>query len=269
MKRLVVLISLVALSSLAFAAPALAAAPSNDTYANRIVIGALPFSDSVDTTDATSDADDVDINDNFCGAPATDASVWFELTATADSLILVDVSASDYPAGVFVGTGSPGSFSPETCGPGAVVFFAVNGQTYTILAFDDQTDGVGNGGTLNITIGEAPPLPEVDVTVNPVGHFNKSGSATISGTVTCTGAASFTEIDVQLTQTVGRFTISGFGGVPDAFVCDGTTQPWSVEVFGSNGLFKGGRAASVTTAFACGAFSCGEDSEVTTVRLRG
>jgi hypothetical protein len=268
MKRLAVLISLVALFSLAFAAPAAAAAPSNDTYAARVVIGSLPFSDTRDTTDATTDADDAEANTN-CGAPATDASVWYELAGT-DSTILVDASASDYSAGVIVVSGSPGSFVIESCGPGAVGFFAASGQTYAILAFDDQGDGSGNGGTLNISIDVAPPPPVVDVTVNPTGKFNKvTGSATIGGTVTCTGAADFTYIEVQLTQTVGRFKVSGYGFVENAFVCDGTSQPWSVEVFGSGGLFKGGRAASVTIAVAYSAFSSGYDIEERSIMLRG
>lgn len=268
MKRLVVVIILVALSTLAVAAPVMAAPPSNDTYAARIAVGSLPFSDSLDTTEATSDADDVEANAN-CGAPATDASVWYELAGT-DSTVLVDVSASDYSAGVIVVSGSPGSFVIESCGPGAVGFFAASGQTYAILAFDDQGDGSGNGGTLNITIDVPPPPPSVDVTVNPVGQFNRlTGSATISGTVTCTGEADFTYIEVQLTQKVGRFTISGYGFLENAFVCDGTTQPWSVEVFGSSGLFKGGRAASVTIAVAYSRFDAGYDIEERIVMLRG
>lgn len=268
MKRLVVLISTVALSSLAFAAPVLAAAPSNDTYAGRTVIGSLPYADTVDTTDATSDADDVDINNSFCGAPATDASVWYEFTATTDGGIIVDVSASSYPAGVFVGTGSPGNFSPEACAPGVAVFFAVNGQTYTILAFDDGTDGSGNGGTLEISITAAPPPPTVDVTIDPLGSFNRhTGSATISGTVTCTGDADFTYIEVQLTQKVGRFTVSGYAYV-DGFACDGSTQPWSAEVLGSSGLFKGGRAVAVTVAVACSTFECASAEETANVMLR-
>jgi len=154
--------------------------------------------------------------------------------------------------------------------PDIVGFFATSGQTYAILAFDDQFDGSGNGGTLNITIDVAPPPPTVDVTVNPVGSFNKlTGSATISGTVTCTGDADFTYIELQLTQKVGRFTVSGYGFLENAFVCDGTTQPWSVEVFGFSGLFKGGRAASVTIAVAYGAFGSGYDIEERIVMLRG
>lgn len=269
MKRLAVLISLVSLFSLAFAAPALAAAPGNDLYSGRIAVGSLPFSDSLDTTEATTDADDVEANAN-CGAPASDASVWYELTAAADGLVIVDVSASDYPAGVIVVSGSPGGFVIENCGPGGTLFYAASGQPYAILAFDDQSDGAGNGGTLEINIDVAPPPPTVDITVDPVGAFNKlTGSATISGTLTCTGDAFFTEVDVQLTQNVGRFTVTGWGSVfTEPPVCDGTAQPWSVEVFGSTGKFKGGTAASVTFAYACGSFDCGFDSEEQIVRLR-
>jgi hypothetical protein len=270
MKRVLVLISVIALWSLAFATPALAAAPGNDTYAGRIdVTGSLPFSDTVDTTEGTTDADDAEANAS-CGAPATDASVWYELTAAADGGIIVDVSGSDYSAGVIVATGSPGNLVTEACGPGAVAFFAANGQTYNILAFDDQQDGSGNGGSLAITIDVAPPPPTVDVTVNPLGQFNKlTGSATISGTLTCTGDAFFTAVDIQLTQNVGRFTVTGFGNVFDeAPVCDGTAQPWSVEVFGQTGKFKGGRAVAVTFAIACGNFDCGFDEETTSVMLR-
>jgi hypothetical protein len=269
MKRFLVLISVVALWSLAFATPALAAAPGNDTYANRTVVASLPFTDSVDTTEATTDADDTGANTG-CGAPATDASVWYEFTAAADTNVLVDVSASGYSAGIIVVSGSPGSFVLQACGPGSVGFFASGGEAYAILAFDDQLDGAGSGGALAISIDVAPPPPTVEITVNPTGTFDKvTGSATVSGTFTCTGDALFSEIDVQLTQNVGRFSITGFGSVfnePPA--CDGTAQPWSVEVFGSNGKFKGGRAISVAFGFACNAFECGFAEVDSIVKLR-
>src|SRR5262245_26645668 len=50
------------------ASPASAAAPSNDVFGGAIAIGALPFNTSLDTTQATTDADDVSANTN-CGAP--------------------------------------------------------------------------------------------------------------------------------------------------------------------------------------------------------
>jgi hypothetical protein len=266
MKRLAVPSGLVLLFTIAFASPALAAPPSNDTYAGRTVIGTLPFSESLDTAEATTDADDAELNAD-CGAPSTDASVWYELTPTSDLTVLVDVSGSDYPAGVLVGTGSPGSFSIVACGPGGAAFGALSGETYAILVIDDQSDGAGNGGTLTITVDEAPPPPTIDITVNSTGTFNATtGSATISGTVVCSSDAEFAFVDVELRQQVGRFVVTGFGST-EVF-CDGTSQSWSVEVFGQSGLFKGGRAVAVTFGLACGIFECGEDFEQQTVMLR-
>src|SRR4051794_16461556 len=140
-KRLAILSILAMILSLGVAAPVLAAAPANDIYAGREPI-ALGDSLTVDTHEATTDANDTELNTG-CGAPATDASVWYELTATADGFIGVDVSASNYTAGVAVATGSPGSFEVIACGPGATAFEAAAGQTYAILAFDDQGDGGG------------------------------------------------------------------------------------------------------------------------------
>jgi len=267
MKRLAILVSLVVVASLAFATPALAApAPPNDTYAGRTLIGSLPFTQTLDTTKASTDATDTEANAN-CGAPATEASVWYSLTASSDGAVIVDVSASSYSAGVIVVTGSPGSFSLVTCGPGSVAFGTVSGETYALLAFDDQP-GAGNGGTLTISVDEAPPPPTVSLTVDPTGHFNNvTGSATVTGTVLCTGVADFTFLDVQLSQKVGRVaTVSGFGET--GFTCDGTTQPWNVEVFPFSGLFKGGKAASVTVAVACGILFCGSDQVTRSISLR-
>jgi hypothetical protein len=249
--------------SLTLAAPVLGAAPSNDTYAGRTVIGSLPFSESLDTSEATTDADDDELNAQ-CGAPQTDASVWYELTPTSDAVVLVDVSGSDYPAGVLVGTGSPGSFSIVACGPGGAGFEALAGETYAILVLDDQSDGGGNGGTLTISVDEAPPPPAIDVTINPTGTFSLSGSATLSGTVVCDPGADFGFIEVQLRQRAGRVFIDGFGGAE--VVCDGTVHDWTAEVIG-NGLYKGGSATVTVFAGACNVFTCGDDFEQRTIKL--
>jgi hypothetical protein len=250
------------------AAPAVAAPPSNDTYPGRTVVGSVPFTQTLDTSEATTDADDAELNAE-CGAPATDASVWYEFTAVADGGMVVDVSGSDFPAGAIVATGSPGNWTVVACAPGAVAWPAIAGETYTILVFDDQSDGGGNGGTLNITIGPAPPAPTIDVTVDPVGKFDaRTGTATISGTVTCTGATEFAYVDIELRQAVGRVsTVTGYAFLD--VTCDGTTYPWTVEVFPDNGKFAGGKAVSVTFAVACGALECGTDYQEWIVRLRG
>jgi hypothetical protein len=264
MKRLSIASSAVLLFTLVFASPTLAAAPDNDVIGGAVVIPAIPYADTSDTTEATTDASDEELNAQ-CGAPATDASVWYSLTTAVDTAVLVDVSASSYPAGVLVGVGAPGSFGIVTCGPGGSAFLAAAGETYWILVIDDQSDGGGNGGTLELSVSELPPLPDVDITVDPVGTFNsRTGSATITGTVICSPDA-VVFIDAQVRQAVGRFTVSGFGFTE--LLCDGTEQSWSMEVFGETGKFKGGKAMSVVFAAAC-SFDCGFDSEEATIRLR-
>jgi hypothetical protein len=247
-------------------APAYAAAPSNDTFSGATAISAVPFNTTQDVSQATTDDDDTSANAT-CGAPALDASVWYSITPAATVDLLVDVSGSNYTAGVLVVTGSPGSFTIETCGPGAVAFSVRAGVTYHLLIIDDQFDGGGNGGILNLVVEEAPPPPAVDVTVNPTAAFNpQTGSATVSGQISCVGQVVFTFLDVELQQKVGRGVVEGFGSME--VTCDGTSRPWSVEVtpfFGTK--FAGGKAASLTFAVACGRVFCGFDFDEHIVQL--
>ncbi len=255
-----------ALLTVGLAPPALAAVPSNDTYGGAEVIAAVPFSTTLDTTEATTDADDVELN--VCGAPAMDASVWYSFTATADGAYIADATASDYSAGVFVAVGSPGAFLVLACGPGGAVWEAAAGETYSIVVIDDQQDGGGNGGTMSLVVDVAPPPPDLEVTVDPTGRFDaRTGTATISGTLLCSEDAVVASVEAQVTQRVGRLLIRGFGftQVP----CDGSAQPWSMEVIGDNGLFKGGKAVSVTFSVACGLVFCSEYFAEHTVQLKG
>jgi hypothetical protein len=264
-RRLGVVAVIAALAVFA-AAPAYAAPPSNDTFAGATSIGALPFTTTQDTTEATTDADDQEANAQ-CGAPALDASVWYSITAAADGYLAADVSRSNYSAGVLVVTGAPGGFSVVACAPGAVAFPVTAGTTYHLLVIDDQSDGGGNGGTLVLSVDEAPPPPQVDVTVNPTARFDaQTGSATVSGTISCVGQVEFTFVEVTLQQRVGRGVV--YGSSVMEVQCDGTVRPWSVEVFPALGRkFAGGKAAAVTFAVSCGRFFCGFDYEERIVKL--
>jgi hypothetical protein len=128
-----------------------AAAPDNDVYLGAVEILALPYETTLDTTEATTDADDDKVLAAGCEAPATDASVWYKYTATEDGVLYADVSGSDYSVGVAVGTGTPASFNLETCSADGAVWEATAGETYVLLVFDWQGDGFGNGGTLILT----------------------------------------------------------------------------------------------------------------------
>jgi len=243
-----------------------AAPPANDTFPNA-TLASLGFSELLDTTEATTDADDAQLNLN-CGAPATDASVWYAIDGT-DTGIVVDVSQSDYSAGVLVGVGSQGSLDIVACGPGTVGFFAAAGTTYYVLAIDDQFDGGGNGGNLSISFNEVPPPPTLDLTVNRFGSFNsRTGTATISGTYTCTDG-DFIDVFVDARQRVGRLFIFGSGSFFDFGTCDGTPHSWSAEIFPQNGLFKGGKTLTLNFSQTCGTFECAFGFVEQTVQLRG
>jgi hypothetical protein len=268
MKRSALLITIVALASLGLAVPVLGAAPSGDLYATRTTIATLPFSATVDTTEATTDADDAEANAQ-CGAPATDASVWYEYTATSDAGFMVDTNSSTYSTGIIIATGAPGSFVVLACNAGAASVPGTTGETYAILVFDYQGDGGGNGGTLTIGVAEVPPPPVLDVTIASSGKFNaKTGVATIRGTISCTGGDESGKnfIDVQLTQSIGRFRFSGEGFT--TFACDGTAQNWSAEVFSSSGKFAGGKAFVTMYAVACGSGGCDTVEATATVTLK-
>jgi hypothetical protein len=264
--RFPIIVGAVALLALGGVAPVLAATPpGNDTYATRVVIGSLPFSDTVDTTAATTDALDAEAI-ALCEPVPTDASIWYELTATEDGPLLIDASAADYSTGILVLSGSPGAFVFEGCSAGSDLFYASAGVTYTVLVFDFQGDGGGNGGTVTVSVGDVPPAPTLELAIDPVGSFNaKTGSATVHGTITCTGDAGKAFIMVSLSQSIGRIKIQGDGFAE--FTCDGTVQPWSAPIESLAGKFAGGRATVAASAVACG-FDCGFADGNVTIKLR-
>lgn len=257
-----------ALSALGVSAPAaLAAPPNNDTFTGATAVTG-GFSEVLDTTEATTDSDDAQLNAS-CGAPATDASVWYAFAAVSDAVVVVDVSQSNYSAGVLVGVGSQGNLQTVECGPGAVAFFAAAGTTYYVLAIDDQFDGGGNGGSLSISFNEVV-SPTVDITLNRFGRVNaRTGVATISGTYTCTNG-DFLDVFVDARQNVGRlFSILGSGSFFDFGTCDGAPHTWTADVLPQNGKFAGGKTMTVAFAFSCGPFECADGFAEQTVQLRG
>jgi hypothetical protein len=252
------------LASLALVGPVMAAAPTNDTYADRTAIGALPFQDSRDTSEATTDATDAEAT-AVCVPPAIDASVWYELVPSADAQILVSAEA-DYAVGIIALTGSPGSFEFQTCGAGGISVSATAGVPLTILVFD--YDGVGNGGNLDLSVRLAPPPPQLALTVASSGGFNsRTGIATVRGTIQCTGGEEFGKnfISIQLSQSVGRFRFTGEGY--GDFVCDGATHAWAIDVTSSSGKFSGGKATVLVYAIAC-TFDCAEAQADGTITLK-
>jgi hypothetical protein len=245
------------------ASSALALAPDSDLPGGAGAITAIPATIEQDTTEATvTPADDIG-----CGTGGLDqATVWYTLTLSETTSVLVDASSSDYAVGVnaFVGTAAPENLF--NCAQGALSFEAVGGTTYYLM-FADIDEDATNGGQLRVSIDVAPPPIVLSLAIDPVGKVNpKSGEAVITGTISCSEPADFADIQVNLHQPIGRFTIRGFGFASSA--CEPSPTAWFVSVSGENGTFSPGRATAEVFGFACSSSSCDDEFLSTNVRLR-
>jgi hypothetical protein len=243
------------------ASPAIAQ-PANDDFDSATVVPGLPFTDQVNTTEATTAADDPE-----CAGQG--ATVWYSFTPTEDLRVEANTFGSDYDTTLSVYTGAPGALTQIACNDDAagsvqsrVRFDATAGETYFFMVGSFAS---GPGGNLTFNLDVAPPPFELGLTIDPVGSVVPSkGVATISGTVTCSEPA-LVEVQGRMEQRVGRLLITGFFST---FVeCTPPATAWSATVEGENGLFVAGRAQVDAVAFA---FEEGASAEASaTVRLRG
>jgi hypothetical protein len=255
---LVAAAALVPLSaSAAFAAP-----PGNDTPDGAVSL-TLGQTYKEDTTKATTDSQDADLN-QVCGAPFTNASVWFTYDAAADGTVLADMTQSDYTGGFMIFEGAPTQDSMLTCGPQSLGFEATKGTSYTIVAFSDTEV---NGGNLVLSLDKGPPAPKIKVTVDDAGWAFKDGSAQLTGTYVCKNA-DFLDLQGQLTQIWKRLKIQGFFFKEFAgSQCDGRLHSWKRNVVSDNGLYAPGAATVSMFNFACGPIVCAEVDTTSKVTL--
>ncbi len=260
-KMFVALVAAAALLPLT-APAAYAAVPGNDVPSGAVTL-AIGQTWTEDTTEATTDALDAALNQK-CGAPFTNASVWFTYTDPTGAGFMADLTASSYAGGFIVTAGDPSAADVVACGPDAVAVRGGAGTTYYLMAFSDNAT---LGGTLSVTVSAAPPAPEVMVTVDPRGTAYKDGTARVSGTYSCSNADGYSsDIEGELTQTVGRMKITGFlSAYP--LECDGVVHPWEALVVSPTGMFAGGKAANVTVGFACGLIDCSAFETHATIQL--
>jgi hypothetical protein len=236
-----------------------AAPPDNDESSGAVV---LHLGDRIeeDTTEATTTPDDAALNDS-CGAPATNASVWFTYTPGTQRNVVVDVTESDFSAGLMIFKGTPTPDSLLSCAPGILGLHARAGQTYYVMAFSD-TDV--NGGNLVLSLKNAPP-PNVHVAVARRGLAFHGGSARLHGTYSCKNAPGFAEVDAHLKQRAGRLKIQATSGAPA--VCDGRRRHWSARLVSPFGTYAQGRAVARVTIIGCGLLQCRQATTMRRVHL--
>jgi len=253
-------LALVAVTTTAL--PALAAAPANDTWtgAVRLLLGGTV---ELDTTSATTDAVDRLVNER-CGAPYTKASVWYRYKPTVTRRLSVDVSASDYSAGVLVTKGRPTDGRVVTCGPRQVAFRAVADVRYYILAFSDTRT---NGGHLVLTLDRLRP-PTLDLTVPSRGTVDRRGVATVTFAVRCTHS-SFFDMFARLTQSFGHTKVTAFSYAEEGPACDGAWHDVQLRFDSDTGLYGPGKVLLDVAAANCNDLGCAQqDLEAVELSLR-
>ena len=164
-RRLRTLLATIAAAALMIpAAPAVLAQPANDDIGSATAIAALPFTDSLDTSDATTAGDDPDCAGNG-------HTVWYTLTPGADMTIAADTFGSDYDTTLSAYTGTPGSLEQIACNDDSgslqsrIVVGVTSGVTYFIMvgSFFDSP-----GGALELRVSELLPPPNDDFDVATV-----------------------------------------------------------------------------------------------------
>ena len=238
--------------------------PTNDDFDNATVITTLPFTDNINTSEATVASDDP-LNDETCGFGSIGGhTVWYQFTPTEDMRINLNTSGSDYDPNVFLYTGTRGNLVRVTCNflPTSATFDALAGETYFFLV--GPSDGEAGG---NLVLEVAPGL-EVGVTIDPIGRVSPStGVVVISGTVTCSRPAFF-ELGAAVQQ---REAFASQGSLFADGNCEGVTR-WEGEVVAEEGRFAGG-PAEVSAGALFTASGTSEERQggpvSATVRLRG
>lgn len=239
----------------------------NDDFNKATVITQLPFTDTINTSEARTGRNDPD-------CVGQGPTVWYSFTPSENMLIEATTFGSDYDTTLSA-------------------YILDNGQLIQIVCIDDcfslQSEIIidvfaaqtvffmvgsflsGSGGNLVFDVNVAPPPLQIDLAIDPVGSVSQStGEATISGTVTCSKPA-LVNLFGTLTQIFARgIIIRVFFST--GFECSGET-PWSATAFSDNGLFSAGKASASASADAFAIGSCFDSAfdfvEPSTVMLKG
>ncbi len=226
--------------------------PPNDDFNNAIHIQSVPYTTSFDATNATTASDDP-----FCyGANQT---LWFAYTPTTNLRLEANTFGSNYDTTLSVYTGARGALNQIACNDDSngtvqsrIRFDATAGTTYYFMVSSLYPV---TGANLVFNLLQAPPPFSFSPVIAQFGSVDPtSGTAIISGTVSCTQPA-YVYLFAEVKQVRGGVPIDG--NFFTSVACNGTT-PWSATVQTQSSLFHGrsvdlytaGKASVSGTAFA-------------------
>jgi PKD domain len=153
--RLLAILSL-AVMLLVFSPPsgANAAPPPNDNFANAAPITSLPFTQTAENTEATTEPGEP----GFCGP--TNQTLWYSFTPSSDVTVRADTSGSNFAPnelGLYQQVGSGfGGLTPISCryNGDPILYLLQAGSTYY---FQAGSFSLGVGGALQLNVQAVPP----------------------------------------------------------------------------------------------------------------
>ena len=236
---------------------AYAAAPANDSIANATAVQGIPYTNTVDTSEATVGVED----QNGCGAAAT---VWYSFAPSADGRYIFSTEGSDYDTVLNLYSGSPGNLSLIACNDDFNTVQAVladsltAGTTYYISAGTccgvGEVGQIGPGGNLVFNVAAAPPLA-VEVVLGPKATRQSDyTTAVVGGTVTCSEGADFYLLGT-LRQKQGLNVARG--DFSSAGTCTGEPTQWTaIADTGTRVWITKPATVTATYAQACDPLGC-------------
>jgi len=262
MKRRMIIVSVSILLLLSLSpAIVLAEPPLNDVRENAIEITSLPFSDSLEMSQATWD----DPGTTTCSP--TYGNVWYRFVAPEAHYYGLKNDWS-WPWAYFeVFKETPEGLVAVACPVSGGGFAAETGATYLIMVSRITNDW----GWVAFTMEDKGEPFLLEVTVDPVGKANpKTGAATIGGAFKCSQPANI-HISTELRQTLGRKTIiyaNSYESGQNEFTCSGEGA-WSQTLRSSEASFGGGVAEVHVMASACGPANCQSADFMALTKLKG
>jgi hypothetical protein len=241
---------------------AFAAAPAND-YVNRATpVSSLPFSDTVDTREATLGAADAAAT---CESNDSAATVWYRFTPTTSGTFAFSTTGSDYDTVVNLFSGRADDLTWLACNDdfettaAVLVRPLVAGTTYFVSAGTCCTavPGPGPGGTLRFSVARTRPV-DVHVTVAPKARLHADQHrASFHGTISCGVAATYHLIGYVEQQQAGA---EAFGLFEVFGSCTAGSSTWSAVGTSLDRPWWQKTASVHGDVTACSSYVCGDAS---------
>lgn len=268
--------------------------PANDALKNAVQIGTLPFSTSLDTSQATIDEFEESVSQTCQEAtfPPLQRMVWYRVDVPRrnNDGVAITLTGPDIWMGyavVFEGRGKRDVVNCEQ-GGGYLVDELPQPGTYYIGVFTTL-----DRGTINLGVSRTTPPPTYSVEIDRKGKLRRDGRVVFSGSATCVASASPSitatiggsanqgtppslEPPVQTTNRRGNgdeFVMSTYAIQTIELPCNGRAKRWSLTVEPSQFdptrpvQFSEGRISVQVQISGCDIIICGQKTIDGTLKI--